>query len=56
MRDGTSRRCKNEYSEDDRYAYLTIIRKNGDRVKATIDKDALDTISKYHWQYTKVSI
>ena len=54
MRDGRSHRCKNEYYTDAEYAYLTIIRKNGERITTVFDIALFETIRKYHWQYTNV--
>ena len=54
MRDGRSHRCKNEYYTDSEYAYLTIIRKNGERITTVFDIVLFETIRKYHWQYTNV--
>lgn len=52
MRDGRSRRCKNEYTTDAEYAYLTIIRKNGECITTAFDIVLFETIRQYHWQYT----
>lgn len=51
MRDGTSRRCKNEYSTDGDVSSLTIIRKNGELITTSIDTYFITEIQKYHWQY-----
>lgn len=46
MRDGRSRRCKNEYYTDAEHAYLTIIRKNDEHITTVFDIALFETIRK----------